>query len=131
MAPCLVEAGPGLSARHRVRYAAPVNAGTSKPEKFVWPPKRLPEAEMGLSADPSSWAGGEDGGPVVRASAPSTGLRLPVPAEPAAVVAARELSWWRTFETVWLGLVRPTLAERVLDEGWRPDGPSAFCPRCA
>jgi len=32
---------------------------------------------------------------------------------------------------VFLGLTRPTFAERAADAGWRPDDPGMYCSRCA
>ena len=43
--------------------------------------------------------------------------------------AGARVGVWRSVERTWLAETRPPLIERLTD--WRPDEPSAFCPRCA
>jgi predicted amidophosphoribosyltransferase len=36
----------------------------------------------------------------------------------------------RSIEETWLGLEAPAAAERIVEDGWTPDGPDAYCGRC-
>lgn len=56
------------------------------------------------------------------AARPTSRPTTPTPQPPGA---------WRAIERTWLAETRPPLLERLADAGWRPDEPSAYCPRCA
>jgi predicted amidophosphoribosyltransferase len=112
---------------------------------------------MGAPNDPRYWRASEDRRPAPsgpeseETSAAGPGIKGPPgPSSPLSPVSTVEfsdfglvdqtqpleravaaLSWWRTIETVWLGLTRASLAERAVDEGWMPDPLSAYCWRCA
>lgn len=78
--------------------------------RFVWPP-------------------GPPAGPVVAAEAGSPRLERGF----AALVTPRGARWRRAVieaERAWLGLVHPPVWLRVMEAGWRPDGPGAYCGRC-
>jgi ComF family protein len=82
--------------------------------KFVWPPR--------------------GSAPVLGRPAESPGLEPPAPSAdpsdtpPARISAPRGAM--REIERIWLGLVTPPLPERIVDAGWTPDPPAAYCHRC-
>jgi len=83
----------------------------------MWPPAPTP-TDVGPPADASYW---KDTPPPSVSAADSIDVeraRGPFPA-------------FRQIEAAWLGLVRPTLADRMIDAAWTPDAPDRYCPRCA
>ena len=77
-----------------------------KPSAFVWPPRT------------------HDSLPQARPAAGSFSGRPP------AISGSDSGHWWQSIERTWLGLVRPSLRERVAESGWTPDELDAFCHRC-
>jgi predicted amidophosphoribosyltransferase len=78
-----------------------MSGGRAKPA-FAWPPRRADEAPPAPEARPLPWESGPRG-------------RL--------VNLALDL------EATWLGVARAPM-RRLRAEGWAPNGPLAYCPRC-
>ena len=60
------------------------------------------------------------------------GLPADAPPPPASAPDAspQAHSWFRVFEEELLGRTASPFAERAADEGWHPDSPADYCPRC-
>lgn len=81
-------------------------AGSAEGQKptpsFVWPPRQADEAPAPVEARPLPWE---------------------PPARGRLIDLALEL------EATWLGVARAPMRQ-LREEGWQPDGPLAYCPRC-
>lgn len=92
--------------------------------RFVWPPR---DAATGTQPGAT-----ELGHPLTDAAPPAN----PQPLSGALFSALPPRRWakfhgiLREIETVWLGQTRSPLADRAADEGWKPDAPADYCPRC-
>ena len=82
-----------------------------KPARFVWPP-RTPGTPSG-TPPPTT--------PATPQSASRGVHSIPADSRP---------SWWQSIERTWLGLLRPSLPERIAEACWIPDGPADHCHRC-
>jgi len=76
-----------------------------KPTRFVWPPNA-----------------GSLGAPPAPTLTIPTGLRAAPP--------DADRFWWQSIERTWLGLLRSSLHERIVEAGWEADEPDAYCHRC-
>ncbi|MFG0258496.1 MAG: ComF family protein [Phycisphaerales bacterium JB043] len=54
------------------------------------------------------------------------------PPEPVVLVARERahVAWWRGVEETWLEPTVASLGVRMLEAGWEPDAPGAYCNRC-
>ncbi|HYE63653.1 MAG TPA: hypothetical protein VD997_16800 [Phycisphaerales bacterium] len=121
------------------------------PAHFQWPPRPLPEQELGAPASPRYWKPQPAKEPIAQAiespaSSPSdtsppeakpVRTAATAPPEPARPIPARASApsllstAFRHIESTYLGLTRPPFAQRAADANWHPDLPHEYCPRCA
>jgi len=117
--------------------------------KFQWPPRPVPEKELGPPALSGYWKPQPRSVPqasVPPAPPPSPAADLgPPQASPSVAAASTDLDRipprpahpprlhapWRQIESTFLGLTRPAFRDRAADEAWAADLPTRFCPRCA
>jgi ComF family protein len=99
--------------------------------KFQWPPNPLPEQDLGPPSTPGYWKTPLRTEPEPVNSEPPASVPTPLTSSPPHLFTSSPPSPLRHIESVFLGLTRPTFADRAAEVGWAPDNPATLCPRCA
>jgi predicted amidophosphoribosyltransferase len=93
----------------------------ASPTRLVWPPKPL--ADTDLRPARPHWHRAGDVPPQLAVAEDDAPVSHPDPRQ-------SEKPWWYQVEEHWLGLTSQGFVERARDQGWAPDLPDAYCPRC-